>query len=189
MHAPVSGKCVCGVKEESWCCRWARMHSRPQVHTYTQHIAVTFALCTSPVLTHSHRFHAHIHHGRWALPSREPSHASTLLQTRTPAVNKPSKNHPALTSLFFLFLCPHLYPLLTQALLSGPRNLAHSEKHSRKAFSPPDQGDFLIHSLLCFDFTLVCVCVCVRARLLFSALHRKIQQLLKMSPGWRNTRK
>lgn len=52
-------------------------------------------------------------------------------------------------------------PLLTQALLSGPRNLAHSEKHSWKAFSPPDQGDFLIYSRLCFFFSGVCVCVSI----------------------------
>lgn len=50
----------------------------------------------------------------------------------------------------------------TQALLSGPRNLAHSEKHSWKAFSPPDQGDFLIHFLLSFlscAFMFVSVCI------------------------------
>lgn len=54
-------------------------------------------------------------------------------------------------STFCLFLCsPFFYPPLLsspKALLSGPRNLAHSEKHSWKAFSPPDQGDFFIHSL------------------------------------------
>lgn len=47
-------------------------------------------------------------------------------------------------STFCLFLCsPFFYPPLLsspKALLSGPRNLAHSEKHSWKAFSPPDQG-------------------------------------------------
>lgn len=60
---------------------------------------------------------------------------------------------------FLLYIYIHISPLFSspQALLSGPRNLAHSEKHSWKAFSPPDQGDFLIiHSLfLSVFFSLV----------------------------------
>lgn len=83
--------------------------------------------------------------------------SSTLLlhsKIKTPAINKPLRiiwhwlfyYFVSSSALLLFFFIPS--SLFTQALLSGPRNLAHSEKHSWKAFSPPDQGDFLIHSLL-----------------------------------------
>ncbi len=93
---------------------------------------------------------------------------------KSPAINKP----PQIIWhwLFRYFVCPSALLfinsfLFTQALLSGPRNLAHSEKHSWKAFSPPDQGDFLKHSLLRF-FSCVCAhcssllpCMCIRGKI------------------------
>lgn len=78
-------------------------------------------------------------------------------------------------STFCLFLCsPFFYPPLLsspKALLSGPRNLAHSEKHSWKAFSPPDQGDFFIHSLLLLLLLLHQIFSCPCTLRLSSALH------------------
>jgi len=105
-------------------------------------------------------------------------HASFMHKKK---IETPSLRESSGTDFFYILSVPSLYPLFTQALLSGPRNLAHSEKHSRKAFSPPDQGDFLIHRF--FLCLCVCVCVCVRELLLSSALHGKIQQLPEIRPN------
>lgn len=94
---------------------------------------------------------------------------------KTPAINKllwiiwhwlflyfVSSSALSLSFYIYIYIFPFFSPPPPQALLSGPRNLAHFEKHSWKALSPPDQGDFLIHSLLLlvFFFCVFCFVLC-----------------------------
>ena len=145
------------VQTFDWYCMYMNTHSA----LYISQILLTI-IASLPTAA------ANDNHNCWALHLWNllslPRFFYTKNRSKTPAINKPPKNHLALT-FFYIFVCSsallffiHIYPLSSlhpQALLSGPRNLAHSEKHSWKAFSPPDQGDFLIiHSLLSLSLSL-----------------------------------
>lgn len=152
------------------------MRSIPRIHTL-QSIAVIFSLYFSQSLLLYPQLQ--LMTTTTAERSTYGTFSSTLLlhsKIKTPAINKPLRiiwhwlfyYFVSSSALLFFFIPSSLF---TQALLSGPRNLAHSEKHSWKAFSPPDQGDFLIHSLLSGFSPLVCahrssllLCMCVSGK-------------------------
>lgn len=151
------------VWKRAWCvhvCVYlARMLSIPHVQTL---VAVLFSPVFLKIVASLHTAAANGKHNCWVLHWWNP-----LLFLHFLFLNffifftHNNQNHLQLisrykssgtdSSSFCLFPCSlsSLSSLsLTQALLSGPRNLAHSEKHSWKAYSPPDQGDFLTtHSL------------------------------------------